>query len=379
MRHRDLFSPLSSTDRSHLEVDFRFNVALADLPARRVWSQLQREVASRLAAAPPPVRMLNREESLRATVARDLAVTRGIRAEPEQVFPVDTGLHAIGLVARALVPSGARVALEDPHFMGARQVFRSLGAKVTTVPVDTDGLRVDRLPRDGDSVRLAYLSPSLQWPTGGVLPLARRLRLLEWARTQDAFVLENDHNTHLPDRGRPLESLQSIDADGRVLYLAMPSHLFSPPVSLAYLVVPPGLVDTFEALIALEGRRHQLLVTEVMEAFLSGGHMARLLRRINTRVRPVRRYLRERLSRIEGLSVGPGNGGLHVHAQVRGWSPRQIDEVVRRAEARGVGLYPDAPYYFRRPANGGLIFGFGELDAKQIDRGLKVLADELSN
>src|SRR5436309_343603 len=125
---------------------------------------------------------------------------------------VNGSQQALDLAARVLMERGDRVVLEDPQYQGAREVFRAAGARLHPVPVDREGLNPAKLPA---SARIAFVTPSHQFPTGGVLPLARRLALLEWAKNAKAVVIEDDYDGEFRYEGQPVESMQGLDTEGR--------------------------------------------------------------------------------------------------------------------------------------------------------------------
>ena len=147
--------------------------------------------------------------------------------------------HAIDLVARVLLEPGDCVAVEDPGYVPVVRLFGALGARVVGVPVDDQGLVVDLLP---PSARIVYVTPSHQYPLGMTMSMPRRRALLRWAERHDAAVIEDDYDTEFRYVDRPLEPLQALDANGRVVYVGSFSKTFSPSVRLGFTVVPQAAV-----------------------------------------------------------------------------------------------------------------------------------------
>lgn len=157
---------------------------------------------------------------LRSSIAKWLAVSRGVRAPPEQIVIVSSTQQAIDLLVRLVVNAGDPVAIEEPGYLGARGVFLAAGARLVALPVGADGAEVKRVRLRGGEVRLVYVTPSHQFPTGVTMSLARRLELLDWAERSGAWVLEDDYDSEFnAPSGRPVESLQSLDRSGRVVYV----------------------------------------------------------------------------------------------------------------------------------------------------------------
>src|SRR5262249_4623082 len=158
-------------------------------------------------------------------LAERLRRIRGIETTPRQVVIVNGSQQALDLITRVLVDPGDRVLIEEPHYLGARQAFMAGGAELVPAPVDGEGMQVPR-PLAGRRVpRSASVPPSHQFPTGVVLPLARRLELLDWAVHSGAFVVEDDYDSEYRYAGRPLQALAGLDAHGRVIYVGTFSKL----------------------------------------------------------------------------------------------------------------------------------------------------------
>src|SRR5262249_51914768 len=168
--------------------------------------------------------------------------------------------------------------MEDPGYIGAVKVFESAGAKIRAVPLDEQGLEVGGARMRG--CRLAYVTPGHQFPLGIIMSLPRRLALLEWARTSNALIFEDDYDSEYRYEGRPVPALQGLDAEGLVLFAGSFSKVMFPSLRLGYLVIPPDLVSYFAAAKSVTSRHAPLLEQAVLCDFISEGHFGRHLRRM---------------------------------------------------------------------------------------------------
>ena len=123
--------------------------------------------------------------------------------------------QALDICARLLLDPGDHIIVEDPGYVAAHAVFIAAGAKLIRVPVDEHGLDPSTLPRDRGPVRAIYVTPSHQFPTGAVMPAARRHALLEWAKRRGAYVIEDDYDGEFRYIGRPIAALAGLERDGR--------------------------------------------------------------------------------------------------------------------------------------------------------------------
>jgi GntR family transcriptional regulator/MocR family aminotransferase len=245
---------------------------------------------------------------------------------------------------------------------------------IVAVPVDDDGLDVSAGQRLCPDARLVYVTPSHQYPLGVTLSLARRLALLDWARRAGAWIIEDDYDSEFRYAGRPLAALQGLDQDGRVVYVGTFSKSLYPALRLAYLVVPPDLVDAFTAARAVTDRQAPTLMQAVVADFLTEGHFVRHIRRMRTVYSELQETLLRAAERDLGgqLELSPSATGMHLV----GWLElgRHDVEVSRAAARLGVEAAPLSSCCITRPERGGLLLGYAVFDARQIRDGVRRLA-----
>jgi GntR family transcriptional regulator/MocR family aminotransferase len=178
---------------------------------------------------------------LREAISTRLRRLRGLDADPDRIVIVNGTQQALDLICRVLLNPGDRVLMEEPHYTGARCAFMAAGAALVFSPVDDHGMRIPRPSPGKRACRLAYVTPSHQFPTGAVLSVERRLELLRWASRLGAFIVEDDYDGEYRYDGQPLEALGAFDREGRTLYLGTFSKILFPALRLGYLVVPKSL------------------------------------------------------------------------------------------------------------------------------------------
>lgn len=311
---------------------------------------------------------------LRAAIARHVGVSRSVHAGAEDVLVTQGAQQALDLIGRVLIEPGDRVAVEEPGYRPARQLFRSLGARVTGVPVDAEGLDVAALPA---GTRLVYVTPSHQFPLGTPMSLARRTALLAWAERNDAVVIEDDYDSEYRFSGRPLEPLQSLDRGGRVVYVGSFSKTLLPMLRLGFLVAPASLRPALRNAKQLTDWHGDLTAQGALASFIDQGLLTRHIRKTTReyagRHATVMAALRDRLA--TWLRPIPSAAGLHLCARLAPGTAVDLAEVVARARDRGVGIDELAGYCGENPARAGLVIGYGAIRSTQIDEGLRRLAD----
>jgi len=283
--------------------------------------------------------------------------------------------EALGLVARVVLEAGDRVAVEDPGYPGASRLFTAFGAPVVPAKVDGDGVVPD--PGAWQRVRLLYITPAHQYPLGAPLSLARRLALLDWAERAGAWIFEDDYDAEYRYSGRPLPVLQSLDRGGQVLLAGSFGKVLFPSLRLGYLIVPEAVADRFEAAKSLLTRHAPLLDQAVLCDFLVEGHFARHLRRMREAYAERLDVLTEECRRRLGgrLELSPIEAGL----QTVGWLADGIDgeAVERAAREHDVEVISLQRYASKRLPREGLVLGFAGVDARELRRGVRELAEVL--
>jgi GntR family transcriptional regulator/MocR family aminotransferase len=192
---------------------------------------------------------------LREAIAAHLKSVRGVVCAPEQVIITGGAQQALDLIGRIFIELGAKVLIENPGYFGAKQALQIFDAKLVPVPVDEEGFNLKAVLKQSRNARLVYVTPSHQFPLGVTMSLARRLQLLEWAKKNECWIVEDDYDSEFRYEGRPLPSLQGLDRDGRVLYIGTFSKTLFPALRLGCLVVPPDLIEIFTAALSLSGSR----------------------------------------------------------------------------------------------------------------------------
>ena len=312
--------------------------------------------------------------ALREAISVHVRRSRAVACDPSQVIIVNGSQQALDLVARVLIERGDDVAIEDPQYQGAREIFRSAGARLQLVSVDREGLNPDKLPK---RARLAFVTPSHQFPTGAILPLARRLALLEWARHKNAVIVEDDYDGEFHYEGQPLESLQGLDGEGRVIYIGTFSRTVFSALRIGYLIAPKSLVPAFTSAKWLCDRHTATLEQETLAEFIATGMYERHLRRIRRRNTANREALLGAVEEYLGGRVQVSGEGAGTHVVL--WPRGRVAEksVVEKAAAAGVGIYGISRYFLTPTARVGFMLGYSHMKEHEIREGIRRLSEVL--
>jgi GntR family transcriptional regulator / MocR family aminotransferase len=316
------------------------------------------------------------EPGLRQAIAGWVARSRSVVAAEDTVVITCGAQHAVDLVARVLLESGDCVAVEEPGYVPVIRLFGALGANVVGVPVDDQGLVVDLLP---PSARIVYVTPSHQFPLGMTMSMPRRRALLRWAERHDAAVIEDDYDTEFRYVDRPLEPLQRLDGNGRVVYVGSFSKTFSPSVRLGFAVVPRPLAGPVAALRQLIDWHPPTATQSALAGFIDDGLLDKHIRRSRRVYTERHQMLTEALSGpLAGhLAAIAPNAGLHVATVLR--EGLCETEVLQALAERGVVTAGLRDCYQASPPQQGLLIGFGAVSTKDLPVALRTFADLLGS
>lgn len=308
---------------------------------------------------------------LREALADHLATSRGVSCEPERIVVLSSSQQALDLAARLLLDPGDAVWMEEPGYPGARAAFQLAGARLVPVSVGGQGLDVAEGRRRAPSARLAYVTPSHQYPLGSALALERRLELLAWAREAGAWIVEDDYDAELRYETRPIAAIQGLDPDARVVHVGTFTKLLFPSLRLAWAVLPEPLVKPFVHARRLQDGHPPTLAQAVAADFLAEGHLGTWLRRLRAACLERRDVLLAALARELPEAVpGAADAGLHLTVALPGLDDAAVH---RRALALGVDA-PALSSLRTEPGEPGLVLGFAALQPAEIRRGVRALA-----
>ncbi|EJN15503.1 transcriptional regulator with HTH domain and aminotransferase domain containing protein [Bradyrhizobium sp. YR681] len=323
-------------------------------------------------------------QRLRTALQAYLWRSRSVRCDTDQIVVVNGSQQGLDICARLLLDSGDRFVMEDPGYQMARHNFAATGAETVPIPVDAEGLQTERL--DGVAARLAYVTPSHQYPLGGVMPIGRRHQLLAWARKADAYVIEDDYDSEYRYDTKPIPPLHALEGGDNVIYLGTVSKTLSPTLRIGYLVVPSELRSLFAAAKQIMDRHTPLAEQEALAAMLESGAYDRHVRRVRRRNAERQEALLDALHRRFGdrIRIEGTAAGLHVVAWFDGLPQKREAALIDAARARGVGIHPVSALFDSRPTGRdrprktvGLVMGYSALEVAQIERGCKLLAQAI--
>jgi GntR family transcriptional regulator / MocR family aminotransferase len=275
---------------------------------------------------------------LRAAVCDHLLRARGVRCSPHQVIIVAGCQEGLNVIARVLVTPGSSVAVEDPCYQGAAGVFEAHHANLIPIPLDEAGLDVQVLATS--EAKLAYVTPSHQFPLGSTMSLDRRKSLINWATERNAYVIEDDYDSDFRYERSPLSAVKAFDTAERVIYIGTFSKSIGAGLRLGYVIVPPQLMEASTAAKALINNGHPWLDQAVMAEFIRSGAFEKHLRLIRKHYLGRRDHLIQEIQKkLDAECVVKGaDSGMHLAIYL----PKMkmpAHKFQQKLKALGVGIY----------------------------------------
>jgi GntR family transcriptional regulator/MocR family aminotransferase len=350
---------------------FRWDFRLG-LPDRHrfpfaVWRRMSGRALRAMQKAPWDYGDARGQPALREAIARHVSFTRAVASLPADIVVTQGSQQAFDLLARILVTPGRTVvAIEDPGYLPMRAALSAAGAKIVPVPVDAEGLVVDRIPR---SARVVCVTPSHQFPLGVAMSMPRRAALLDFAQAHGASIIEDDYDGEFRFGGRPLDALQTLDRAAAVFYVGTFSKSLFPAIRLGFIAAPEWAHRSLAAAKLCADRRSDSLTQDTLALFMSEGHLARHVRKMRRVYHHRREVLLQALRTELGhvLEPVPSTAGLHMSAVGSGG---HIDAVAQRAREEGIGVSSLRHFHLGKPTQQGLVFGYGALEETAIPEGI---------
>lgn len=353
-------------------IDLRHGMPVRNPRLDAAWRSCVKDAAAAATHDAPPTAGALR---LREALADMLTRRRGFPVDADRIIVTNGAQQAFSLIAHTLLGAGDAVAFEEPGYPTARIALGASGARIIPVPVDAHGFDPSAAPTD-PAVKLAYLTPSHQFPTGRTLPLERRFAMLEWASANGAFLIEDDYDSEYAYVSQSLHPLAALAPEGPVLYVGTLSKVIFPGLRLGYLVAPKALMEPLTAWKWQQDRAGAAFVQDAVAAFIERGGFERGLRANITQIQARRTALEDALSRhlaTRAHLIGRTEG-LHALVRISGVDAGDTEALITRASARGVLIDNGVHCYMTPPAEAMLLMSSTACPAAQIDEGVARLA-----
>ncbi|MEG6533855.1 MocR-like pyridoxine biosynthesis transcription factor PdxR [Caldifermentibacillus hisashii] len=338
------------------------------------------------------------EPELRVELAKYLYQSRGVSCLPEQII-IGGGIQQLLSLLCFIIKSGCtsvagenprcndgksgqqqpnhyeKVAFENPGYDGAREVFRQHGFSIIPIELNTGGIDLKKLVES--NARIVYVTPSHQFPMGMIMPIANRMKLIQWANRVDGYIIEDDYDSEFRYKGKPIPALQGIDSFGKVIYLGTFSKALLPSIRLAYMVLPEQLLKSFQTHFQSYEQPVSKILQKTVALFMQEGYWQKHLRRMRHIYQKKHETLHQSIRKFMGeqVKIIGEESGLHLLIEVKNGDNEET--LIEKAKSSGVKIYPTAKYWMNQnqAKDPLLLVGFGGLSETEITEGIRRLSE----
>ena len=313
-------------------------------------------------------------QPLKEAIANYLQTYRAVNCVPEQIVIVNGSQQGLDLIGRTLLKENDNVLLEDPGYFGTRASVLSANVNILPTPVDDEGINIDYAAKNYPRPDFIYTTPSHQYPLGSTMSISRRLKLLEYADNNDAWIIEDDYDSEFRYTGSPLPSLQGMDKFNRVIYIGTFSKVLFPGLRLGYLVLPNiEMVNSFAVVKSITDRQSPIFEQIVLTKFIEGGHFTKHIRKMRMLYKERQAFLIAELKKETGglLEVNPSNAGMHIVA----WLPEKFNDkkISDLAKENKIIVSPVSEYVLKFNRRPGLVIGYTAFNKSKLKAGVQSL------
>ncbi|WP_378954410.1 PLP-dependent aminotransferase family protein [Pelosinus sp. sgz500959] len=334
----------SKTQSCFIRYDFKYGSIDNSIFPHKQWRKSINNALITMESS-PYINYPNRqgESSLQQSISTYLRRSRGVSCSPSQIIITCGHQYSMEIIANMFESSSRRIAIENPGYDGVRIVFQNHNYQLTPISVEKDGISIDSI--QDLRTELLYLTPSHQFPTGAVLSIAKRHKLLQWAYNTNTYLIEDDYDSELRYDTNPIPSLQSLDIHGRTIYAGTFSKSLSPSMRVAYLVLPPSLMDTYKRYYYRYNSQVSFLQQTALADFISSGNYEKHLNRLRTFYRKRQNALLTAIHEVLGNTANISGEGAGMHILLTIKNSLSQDELIKRAERIGIRVYSTAVNY----------------------------------
>ena len=304
---------------------------------------------------------------LRTAIRDFLKRTRGVECDVEQVVICAGTQYALETILNLLPNNRKHVAFEEPGYIGMRQVFRNCQCDIKSVAIESDGIDMDYIHEN--SIDIVYLTPSHQFPTGVTTSLQKRFQLLEWAKSHNGYIIENDYDSEFMYNRRVIPSLQSLDEGNRVIYLGTLSKAISPSIRCAYYILPKQLMQVYEKKYRHCNSALPTFVQRAIARFMQDGALEKHIRKVSVLNEQKFRKLSDALNRHlpKEVQIISAPSGTHVLVQID--CCENESELITFMQKRKIGIHGTKKYWNTAPSPDNVfILGFSSIPEERIEK-----------
>lgn len=307
---------------------------------------------------------------LRGEIRKYVAQSRGITCSEKQIFICNGTQQAVSFIVQLLNLMKQPVYFENPGYNEVRNILEKWQCDILPVPIESDGINLNTIYNG--QAKVAYVTPSHQFPLGMILPIQKRLDLLKWAKNQNTYIIEDDYNSEFRYTGKPIPSLKSLDKLDKVIYLGTFSKSLLPAVRCCYMILPDSLIENAQKMIHQQTQNCSPILQRAIAIFMRDGYFQKHVRRMKTTYQKKQQTLVQAIKEQfkDEVEIIGQQGGLHILLKFK---HADVDQLIERAKIAGVKIYSPKKHWIDSDEMSYLMLGFGGLPNEEILKGIMII------
>ncbi|MGE0050571.1 MAG: PLP-dependent aminotransferase family protein, partial [Arcobacter sp.] len=306
---------------------------------------------------------------LRKEIKKYLLNSRAVLCNTEQIVITNGFSNSMFVLTNILKKISNKVAIESPGYKVARKIFELSSFEINDIPVNKDGLDLNFLEKS-DS-KILYTTPSHQFPTGITMPIANRIKLINWAKKHNAFIIEDDYDSELSYYNRPIPSMQSLENSDRVIYLGTFSKALSPALRVSYIVLPNCLLDIYHNVFDFVFSQVSIDIQKTLTLFLKEGYWEKHLRKIRNSNRKKHNLMKEYLKSYLKNEIKIIREGSGLNLLIKPLVNIDLEKLEKTAQQKDVKIYFKEFFNLEKV----IALGFGGFEEFEIENAIKTFSE----
>jgi len=339
---QEITLPEDAANKKHVKYDFSYNgVDMENFPFG-VWRKITKDVINEYDKELLKIGDSQGNINLRKSIADYLRQSRGVNCSFEDII-ISSGTEYLFQILIQLFSKSSVYGLENPGYEKLNLLFNSNGAEIEPIKIDKSGMNLKDIIRS--KANILCITPAHQFPSGSIMPINRRIQILNWANEhENRYIIEDDYDSEFKYSGKPIPALQGLDTNRKVIYMGAFSKSLSPSLRISYMVLPPKLMKKYNENLSYIFCPVPIIEQKVLYNFIQKGYFERHLNKMRNVYRKKREILMESISKLKGnIEVIGADAGLHVLLKINNGMTEQ--ELISSALKAGIKVYGISKYY----------------------------------
>lgn len=309
------------------------------------------------------------ELDLREELAKYLFSSRAVLCNSEQIIITSGFSDSLFLVSTILKNFSNKIAVESPCYNVAKKIFEISSFEIKDIPINSDGLNLSLLEKT--DCKALYVTPSHQFPTGVTMPISNRLKLINWAKNNNTFIIEDDYDSELSYYNRPIPSLQGLDNSDRIIYLGTLSKALSPALRISYIVLPTQLLNLYHQIFDFRFSGVPIDIQKTLILFLKEGYWEKHLRKIRNINRRKHDLMKESLKEFLKDEIKILREGSGLNLLIKPLINIDLNKLDKLCKQQKIRIYFKEFFNLEKV----IALGFGGFEDSEIKNAIKTFSE----